>query len=94
MSFFDELKRRNVVRVGLAYGIAGWVLLQVADLVLVDPNRPNTVRRKDLLYKCGWSPLEGYEFQSSVRATFVNGAIAWIDGQLTGAVGGRRLAFA
>jgi len=34
MSFFDELKRRNVVRVGVAYAIASWVLLQVADLVL------------------------------------------------------------
>jgi adenylate cyclase len=34
MSFFDELKRRNVFRVGVAYGVAGWVLLQVADLVL------------------------------------------------------------
>ena len=29
MSFFDELKRRNVVRVGVAYAIAGWVFLQV-----------------------------------------------------------------
>ncbi|HMB59129.1 MAG TPA: hypothetical protein VKN35_04380, partial [Xanthomonadales bacterium] len=34
MSFFEELKRRNVVRVAVAYGIASWVLLQVADLVL------------------------------------------------------------
>ncbi|MFT5768257.1 MAG: TolB-like protein/Tfp pilus assembly protein PilF, partial [Lysobacterales bacterium] len=34
MSFFEELKRRNVVRVAVAYGVAAWVLLQVADLVL------------------------------------------------------------
>ncbi|MFT5141231.1 MAG: TolB-like protein, partial [Rhodothermales bacterium] len=34
MSFFEELKRRNVFRVGVAYGVAAWVLLQVADLVL------------------------------------------------------------
>jgi len=40
MSFFDELKRRNVVRVGLAYGIAGWVFLQVADLVLQNIEAP------------------------------------------------------
>ena len=32
-----------------------------ADLVIVDPRRPVTVRRGDILYKCGWSPLEGYE---------------------------------
>ena len=33
MSFFDELKRRNVFRVGIAYVVAAWVLLQVVDLV-------------------------------------------------------------
>lgn len=33
MNFFDELKRRNVFRVGIAYGVASWLLLQVADLV-------------------------------------------------------------
>ena len=40
MSFFEELKRRNVVRVGVAYGIASWVLLQVADLVLENIEAP------------------------------------------------------
>ena len=30
MSFFDELKRRNVVRVGLAYAVIGWVLIVIA----------------------------------------------------------------
>jgi len=34
MRFFDELKRRNVFSVGIAYLISAWVLLQVADLVL------------------------------------------------------------
>ncbi|HEY5776105.1 MAG TPA: tetratricopeptide repeat protein [Xanthomonadales bacterium] len=33
MSFFNELKRRNVIRVGIAYAVASWVLLQVVDLV-------------------------------------------------------------
>lgn len=32
-SFFDELKRRNVYRVGIAYAIASWLLLQVIDVV-------------------------------------------------------------
>jgi TolB-like protein len=40
MSFFQELKRRNVFRVGVAYGIAAWVLLQVADLVLENIGAP------------------------------------------------------
>jgi len=33
MSFFEELKRRNVVRVGIAYAVAAWVLLQIFDIV-------------------------------------------------------------
>ena len=32
MSFFAELKRRNVVRVGIAYVVIGWLLAQVAEL--------------------------------------------------------------
>jgi adenylate cyclase len=33
MSFFEELKRRNVFRVGIAYTVASWLLLQVTDIV-------------------------------------------------------------
>ncbi len=33
MSFFDELKRRNVVRVGIAYAVASWIILQLTDVV-------------------------------------------------------------
>jgi TolB-like protein len=43
MSFFEELKRRNVFRVGVAYGVAAWVLLQVADLVLENIRAPEWV---------------------------------------------------
>lgn len=34
MGLFEELKRRNVFRVGIAYGVASWLVLQVADIVL------------------------------------------------------------
>ena len=43
MSFFDELKRINVFRVGIAYGVAAWVLLQVVDLVV----RSHLVPKRD-----------------------------------------------
>jgi len=33
LSFFAELKRRNVFRVGIAYGIATWALLQITDVI-------------------------------------------------------------
>jgi dihydroorotase len=53
-----------------------------ADLVLVDPNQPTTVTREKLLYHCGWSPLEGHTFGSSVAMTVVNGNIVYEDGVL------------
>lgn len=33
-TFFGELRRRNVVRVGILYAIVGWLVLQVADLAM------------------------------------------------------------
>ncbi len=49
MSFFDELKRRNVIRVGVAYVAAAWVVLQVADLVLDAVEAPAWVLKALLL---------------------------------------------
>ncbi len=48
-----------------------------ADIVLVDLNSPWTVRKKNLLYKCGWSPFEGKQFTSKVTHTFVNGDLVY-----------------
>jgi len=33
MSLFEELKRRNVIRVGIAYAVGAWVVLQLTDVV-------------------------------------------------------------
>ena len=65
-----------------------------ADLVLVDPKRPHTVVANEVQSKCGWSPFEGYTFRSSIAATFVNGRLAWHEGQLDDGVRGQRLEFA
>jgi TolB-like protein len=43
LSFIEELKRRNVFRVGVAYGISAWVLLQVLDLVLDNTEAPDWI---------------------------------------------------
>lgn len=48
-----------------------------ADLVLVDLNKPCTVSKENLLYKCGWSPLEGFTFPASIENTFVNGHLVY-----------------
>lgn len=43
MSFLDELKRRNVIRVGIMYVIVAWLILQVADVVLGNIAAPGWV---------------------------------------------------
>jgi TolB-like protein len=49
MSFFEELKRRNVFRVGIAYVVSAWVLLQVVDLVLDNIAAPEWVMKVFML---------------------------------------------
>ena len=53
-----------------------------ADLVLVDFNQTTTVSKENILYKCGWSPLEGYTFNSKIIKTFVNGEIVYQNGKI------------
>ncbi|QEC67423.1 dihydroorotase [Panacibacter ginsenosidivorans] len=48
-----------------------------ADLVLVDLDKSYTVSKENILYKCGWSPLEGFTFPSSIMNTFVNGHMVY-----------------
>ncbi|MDX1482445.1 MAG: dihydroorotase [Woeseiaceae bacterium] len=62
-----------------------------ADLVIVDPDRPYTVKTSNLLAKCHWSPFEGHTFSSTINTTLINGRIAYRDGALTGDKPGRRL---
>ena len=45
MSFFAELKRRNVFRVGIAYVVATWVLIQIADILLDNFGAPPWVMK-------------------------------------------------
>lgn len=63
-----------------------------ADLVLVE-DVPFTVRREDVLSKCGWSPFEGTTFRSRVASTWINGQLAWDGSQLLGPANGQRLTF-
>ena len=51
-----------------------------ADLVLVNPNTRWTVSKDNLLYKCGWSPMEGETFSHKVEKTFVNGHLVYDNG--------------
>ena len=64
-----------------------------ADLVLVNLNSPWTVTKESLLYKCGWSPLEGNVFRSKVEKTFVNGNLVFDNGKFDESVRGMRMLF-
>jgi len=64
-----------------------------ADMVLVNPNSPWTVAKDNILYKCGWSPLEGTTFRSRVMTTIVNGIPVVQQGVLTGSRSGEMLIF-
>ncbi|HLW09939.1 MAG TPA: dihydroorotase [Fermentimonas sp.] len=54
-----------------------------ADLVLVDLSEKYRVSKDNILYKCGWSPFEGYTFSSTVKKTFVNGELVFDNGVIT-----------
>ena len=65
-----------------------------ADLVVVDPKKPYAVKPGNVLYQCGWSPLEGHTFSSTIERTFVNGVCVFEDGQIRpDAPKGMRLTF-
>jgi dihydroorotase len=65
-----------------------------ADLVVVDPAKPQPVTKAGLLYQCGWSPFEGHTFGSSIERTFVNGVCVYENGQVRpDAPKGQRLTF-
>lgn len=51
-----------------------------ADLTIVDLNQSWTVHKNNILYKCGWSPIEGTNFQTKVTHTFVNGNLIYENG--------------
>lgn len=63
-----------------------------ADLVLVNPNKDYTITQNNILYKCKWSPLENGTVSTSIEKTFLNGQIAFENGQVN-EVRGQALTF-
>lgn len=64
-----EVANRGFLREGYA-----------ADLVLVDLDKPTTIRNDRALSKVGWSPFAGRTFSSHIDSVWVNGALAF-DGE-------------
>ena len=53
-----------------------------ADMVLVDLEGKTKVTKNNIMYKCGWSPFEGYLFNSSILKTWVNGKLLYDKGKI------------
>ncbi len=66
-----KMKNRGFIREGYK-----------ADLVMVDPTRSTDVTEESLLYKCGWSPLNGMKFDYSIDKVWVNGSLSYSDGSI------------
>lgn len=65
-----------------------------ADLALVDLNSDEwTVAKDNVLYQCGWSPLEGTVFTTKVITTVLNGAVVMENGKISETRSGKRLLF-
>jgi dihydroorotase len=77
-----QIKNRGYIREGY-----------FADLVLVDLNKPWTVAKENILYKCGWSIFEGQPFSSSITHTFVSGHLAYQNGKFDEDQKGKRMTF-
>ncbi|MBZ4043428.1 dihydroorotase [Flavobacterium hibisci] len=64
-----------------------------ADLVIVNPGLPWSVKPDNILYKCGWSPFENFTFKSRITHTFVNGVMVYNNFKVKDIRAGKRLLF-
>jgi dihydroorotase len=64
-----------------------------ADVVIVDMNAKTQVSKKNILYKCGWSPFEGTTFPAAITHTFINGNLIYEKGAWNESYKGERLKF-
>jgi dihydroorotase len=77
-----QIKERGYIREGYH-----------ADLVLVNMHQPTTANKENILYKCGWSPLEGFRFPATITHSFVNGHLVYGNGVFNESKMGMRLQF-
>ncbi len=77
-----QIKQRGFVKEGY-----------YADLVIADLNNKWQVSKNNIAYKCGWSPFEGTSFKSSITHTFVNGHLAYENGNFSKKKNAKRLTF-
>lgn len=64
-----------------------------ADFVLLQPDRPHTITKDDIISLCGWSPFKGDTFNWKVEQTWVNGECVYKNGTINETVRGKVLKF-
>lgn len=64
-----------------------------ADIAVVKPDSKWTVSKENVVSKCGWSPFEGVSFSHKVSHTFVNGHLAYCEGEFSEMRSAKRLTF-
>lgn len=64
-----------------------------ADIVIVRPHTAWTVQKEIIQSKCGWSPMEGHEYQWQVEQTICNGHLIYNKGEFDEAYRGEELTF-
>ena len=77
-----KIEKRGFIKVGY-----------YADLAIVNPNKKWTVSKDNILAKCGWSPFEGFTFNSTISHTFVNGKLVYNNFVVSENLAGERLLF-
>ncbi|CAD0003307.1 dihydroorotase [Flavobacterium chungangense] len=77
-----KIEKRGFIKVGY-----------YADLVIVNPSLPWSVKPDNILYKCGWSPFENFTFKSRITHTFVNGEMVYNNFKVKDVRAGKRLLF-
>jgi len=77
-----QIKERGYIREGY-----------FADLVVADLNQSTIATKQNILYKCGWSPLEGFNFPATITDTFVSGNRVYGNGGFNESKKGLRLKF-
>lgn len=78
------------------FGVQGRGFLRAgyaADVAIVDPASPWSVSGENILYKCGWSPLEGVRFAHRVTHTIVGGRVVYRNGEFDQTARGEQLTF-
>ncbi len=64
-----------------------------ADLTVVNTRKGTTIEKDNILYKCGWSPLEGMKMNSSIEKTFVSGNMVYANNTINDSYRGKRILF-